>query len=152
MTDYPLRPMDGTPVAAPKKVCTERGRPRTNPFVSCRLTAWDALRSLPGAMVSGMSNRAKGGGRWHEVLAPDGTPRPLYAPVLRDLAALTPGALRTLEEQMDATLREMGVTFHTARSDPWGRQPWTCDLLPQIIDSDDWDLVCRAVRQRLRAW
>lgn len=103
-------------------------------------------------MVSGMSNRSKGGGRWHEVLAPDGRPRPLYAPLLGDLAALTPAALRTLEEQMDATLREMGVTFHTARADPWTRQPWSCDLLPQIIDAHEWDLVCRALQQRLRAW
>jgi len=103
-------------------------------------------------MVSGMSNRSNDGGRWHEVLAPDGTPRPLYAPVLRNLAALTPSRLRGLEDQMDATLREMGVTFHTARSDPWGRQPWSCDLLPQIIDADTWNLIGRALRQRLRAW
>ena len=34
---------------------------------------------------------------------------------------------------MAATLREMGVNFDIIRNDPWGRQPWTCDLLPHIF-------------------
>ena len=53
---------------------------------------------------------------------------------------------------MVATLREMGVNFDIIRNDPWGRQPWTCDLLPHIFPSQDWALIVRGFRQRLRAF
>ena len=90
--------------------------------------------------------------RWHEVTDDAGQPRPVFEKLLRDFADLTPADLRTLDDRMEATLREMGVTFDITRSDPWGRQPWTCDLLPHIFPSDDWQLIVRGFRQRLRAF
>ena len=91
--------------------------------------------------------------RWHEVFDADSTtPRPLYAKVLGDFADLRPPELRALTERMEATLREMGVTFDIIRDDPWGRQPWTCDLLPQIFSGEDWTQLVAGFRQRLRAF
>ena len=46
---------------------------------------------------------------WHEVHFPDGSPRPLYTKLLRDLGDLRPADLRALDDRMEATLREMGV-------------------------------------------
>ncbi len=89
---------------------------------------------------------------WHEVHFPDGSPRPLYAKLLRDLGDLRPQDLRVLDDRMEATLREMGVNFDITRSDPWGRQPWTCDLLPHLFDAADWALIVRGFRQRLHAF
>jgi uncharacterized circularly permuted ATP-grasp superfamily protein len=89
---------------------------------------------------------------WHEVAAANGETRPLYAKLLRDLGELGTPELRALDDRMEATLREMGVTFDIIRNDPWGQQPWTCDLLPHIFESLEWDLVVRGVRQRLRAF
>ena len=89
---------------------------------------------------------------WHEVRGADGAIRPLYAKLLRDLQDLRPADLRALDDRMAATLREMGVNFDIIRNDPWGRQPWTCDLLPHIFPSDDWALIVRGFRQRLRAF
>ncbi|HYR57849.1 MAG TPA: circularly permuted type 2 ATP-grasp protein [Chthoniobacteraceae bacterium] len=90
--------------------------------------------------------------RWHEVLAADGTPRPIFQKLLGDLADLASADMRVLDDRMEATLREMGVTFDVIRNDPWGRQPWTCDLLPHVFDSAEWELIVRGIRQRLRAF
>jgi uncharacterized circularly permuted ATP-grasp superfamily protein/uncharacterized alpha-E superfamily protein len=89
---------------------------------------------------------------WHEVLGPEGTPRPLYSPLLKNMGDLRTADLRSLDDRMSATLREMGVNFDVNRSDPWGRQPWTCDLLPHIFPSEDWALLVGGFRQRLRAF
>ena len=89
---------------------------------------------------------------WHEVFAADGTPRPVFRKILTDLSEQPPTELRALDDQMEATLREMGVTFDVMRNDPWGRPPWTCDLLPHIFESADWELIVSGFRQRLRAF
>ena len=89
---------------------------------------------------------------WHEIFTEDGAPRPIFRKILRDLSELPPADLRALDDRMEATLREMGVTFDVLRSDPWGRPPWTCDLLPHIFASADWQFIVRGFRQRLRAF
>ena len=105
-----------------------------------------AAQSLRAAKTSPASSR------WHEVFLPDGTPRPQFARVLEDLSAVPVADRRTLGERMEAVLREMGVTFDLMRNDPWGREPWSCDLLPHIFESDDWTLIVRGFQQRLRAF
>jgi uncharacterized circularly permuted ATP-grasp superfamily protein/uncharacterized alpha-E superfamily protein len=91
--------------------------------------------------------------RWHEVFGQDGRqPKKHFVKVLRDLSELTSADLRTLDERMEAVLREMGVTFDLIRNDPWGRQPWTCDLLPHVFTSADWDVLALGFRQRVRAF
>ena len=72
---------------------------------------------------------------WHEIYAEDGSPRPIFRKALRDLSGLNAPELRALDDGMEATLREMGVTFDVMRNDPWGRPPWTCDLLPHVFAS-----------------
>jgi uncharacterized circularly permuted ATP-grasp superfamily protein/uncharacterized alpha-E superfamily protein len=89
---------------------------------------------------------------WHEVLTADGAARPPYAKLLEDLGQLRPADLRSLDDRMAATLREMGVTFDIMRNDPWGRHPWTCDLLPHIFAGEDWARLVSGFRQRLRAF
>ncbi len=108
-------------------------------------------------MATAVSNTSRSAaatmpGAWHEVLAGDGQPRPAYARLLGDLAQLRPVDLRSLDDRMVATLREMGVNFDIIRNDPWGRQPWTCDVLPHVFASEDWALLVRGLRQRLRAF
>ncbi|MDR3401593.1 MAG: circularly permuted type 2 ATP-grasp protein [Chthoniobacter sp.] len=89
---------------------------------------------------------------WHEVTGADGAVRPLYGALLENPGQLRTADLRALDDRMAATLREMGVNFDMIRNDPWGRQPWTCDLLPHIFPSEDWALLVAGFRQRLRAF
>lgn len=89
---------------------------------------------------------------WHEVFAPDGTAHRQYTKTFKDLDDLPVADLRTLSDRMAAVLREMGVTFDVIRNDPWGRHPWSCDVLPHIFESSDWELLVRGFQQRLRAF
>ena len=89
--------------------------------------------------------------RWHEVLTGrGGVPRPPYSELVRQLQGATPANLRELEERLDTTLRELGVTFAL----PIGqhRNTWFCDLLPQVFTSDEWNQIVRGFEQRLRAF
>jgi uncharacterized circularly permuted ATP-grasp superfamily protein/uncharacterized alpha-E superfamily protein len=89
--------------------------------------------------------------RWHEVLSePRGQPRAPYEGLVRQLERATSADLRELEERLDATLRELGVTFEL----PAGghHNTWFCDLLPQVFTGDEWAKIVRGFEQRVRAF
>ncbi len=86
-------------------------------------------------------------GRWHEILDASGAIREPYREVVARMEALKAPELRTLGERMDATLREMAVSFESESG-----ENWECDPLPQIFTTEDWDLITRGVRQRLQAF
>lgn len=89
---------------------------------------------------------------WDEVFAPDGSPRQIYRPVLDLVLGLPRGETKLIIERLDATMREMGVTFDIARDRPWGKRPWFCDVLPDLFGGAEWGRVAAGVRQRLRAF
>ncbi|HEY5791959.1 MAG TPA: circularly permuted type 2 ATP-grasp protein [Chthoniobacterales bacterium] len=89
---------------------------------------------------------------WNEVFAAPGTPRLPYAPLVGHFQGLSRTALRKLDDNLESTLREMGVTFDLTRGKPTSQRPWYCDLLPQIFSAPEWDHVTRGMRQRLNAF
>lgn len=84
---------------------------------------------------------------FHEIYEVGGVPRAAYAPVLDHLKKRPPAELRQLDQQMEATLREMGVTFGHHEN-----QAWVCDLLPHIFEVAEWRTISAGVEQRLRAF
>ncbi len=76
----------------------------------------------------------------------------MYRPLFERLDSMPLAKMRSLDEQLEATMREMGVTFDIARDRPWGRRPWFCDLLPQIFTPQEWEPLVAGVKQRLRAF
>ena len=89
--------------------------------------------------------------RWHEVLSErGGEPRTPYLDVVGQLEGATTANLRELEERLDATLRELGVTFELPSGEH--HNTWFCDLLPQIFTSDEWSQIVRGFEQRIRAF
>jgi len=88
---------------------------------------------------------------WDELFESDGSPREVYRPLLNRLN-LPRVELRRLGEQLEATMREMGVTFDIVRDCPWGRRPWFCDLAPQIFTTDEWKPLDAGVKQRVHAY
>jgi len=91
-------------------------------------------------------------GHWNELLDSAGRPREIYVPLMRRFARATRGELRRTDEQLEATMREMGVTFDIARDKPWGKRPWFCDLLPQVFTADEWRKLESGMAQRLHAY
>ena len=89
---------------------------------------------------------------WRETHESSGEARTVYRPLLERLDALPRTQIRALDERLEATMREMGVTFDIARERPWGRRPWFCDLLPQIFTPQEWEPLEKGVQQRVRAF
>ncbi len=89
---------------------------------------------------------------WNETRDPSGEVRPVYRPLFQPLDAMRPSGIRALDDRLEATMREMGVTFDISRERPWGKRPWYCDLLPQIFTPEEWDSLTRGVSQRLQAF
>ncbi len=89
---------------------------------------------------------------WSEVLDEQGQPRPSYGPLLERLDALPRGELRVLDQRMEAAMRELGVTFDLTRDRAFSQKAWSCDLLPHVFSGEEWSLVTRGLRQRMKAF
>jgi uncharacterized circularly permuted ATP-grasp superfamily protein/uncharacterized alpha-E superfamily protein len=88
---------------------------------------------------------------WNEIFGQDGRPRPVYEQLLSLLAGEGRAQLRRIDDNLEATMREMGVAFAMGSDRSWGPRPWVCDMLPQIFSAEEWVLVRQGVTQRLRA-
>ncbi len=86
------------------------------------------------------------------MLDEEGNPRPSYGPLLERLSALPKPELRLLDQRMEAAMRELGVTFDLSKGRTFGQKPWICDLLPHVFSGDEWSLIVRGLRQRMRAF
>ncbi len=106
----------------------------------------DKLPPVPATANRGLVSA----GRWNEVLDASGQPRSAYQPLLQCLNRLSSAELTDVEERLDATLRELGVTFELPTDGR--RNTWFCDLLPQVFLQDEWDLIARGFQQRIRAF
>jgi len=89
---------------------------------------------------------------WSETQDASGEAREVYRPIFQRLDAMPRAQIRTFDERLEATMREMGVTFDISRERPWGRRPWFCDLVPQVFTPEEWEPLARGVSQRLRAF
>ena len=89
---------------------------------------------------------------WHEVFGPDGEPREFYRPLLDRVLTLPGPEKRLIVERLEATMREMGVTFEVDRKRPWGKRAWFCDALPELLGEGEWGQLSAGLRQRLRAF
>lgn len=102
--------------------------------------------------MEGDTSRREEFSSWHETLKPDGSVREVYRPLQERLDGIPFRELKALDNRLEATMREMGVTFDISRERPWGKRPWYCDLLPQIFTPTEWDYVEKGLEQRLRAY
>lgn len=109
------------------------------------------LRRMP-FFRQAVAHAANAGDRWHEILQPDGSPRPVYRHLFEQISRTPRSVLRRHEDNLEATMREMGVTFALDQTRAWGARPWECDLMPQIFSDAEWRLVCAGVAQHLRAF
>ncbi len=94
-------------------------------------------------------------GAWHDVYSDDGLARAHYRGLIERFDAMDRRDLNALGDRLDATMREMDVTFNIARaagSTGAARRPWTCDVLPHVFAPEEWELIARGAAQRLRAF
>src|SRR5262245_1154673 len=83
---------------------------------------------------------------WDEMFVRPGVPRSPYESVFATLQPLAGSDLRYRADQLARVFTDRGVTFAYAGEE----RPFPLDLVPRIIDAYEWDLLTRAVRQRVR--
>jgi len=87
-------------------------------------------------------------GRYDEMFAADGTPRPHWQALFDHLANSSDTAMRERLASVARQVRENGVTYNVY-ADPQGAdRPWDLDLLPLIIGHEEWVGIEAAVAQR----
>jgi len=86
--------------------------------------------------------------RYDEMLAGAGAPRPHWEAFARRIEGLPSQALRQRAAFVADAIAADGVTYNVY-ADPKGlRRPWELDMLPLVIDADEWRTLSAAVSQR----
>src|SRR5262245_64488313 len=83
---------------------------------------------------------------WDEMFERPGEPRAPYRSLFATLQPLSVQDLRSRADQLARVFTDRGVTFAYAGEE----RPFPLDLIPRIIDAAEWDMLTRAVRQRVR--
>ena len=86
-----------------------------------------------------------------EMFAPDGCPRPSGATFVKRLETLSDGNLQQRQKEAELSLQNLGITFNVYGHEAGTEKVWPFDLLPRIIDADEWATVESGLRQRIRA-
>lgn len=64
---------------------------------------------------------------------------------------IPPGELRVRQRAAEMNLSNMGITFNVYGHEDGTEKVWPFDLLPRIIDSDEWTRVEQGLKQRIHA-
>ena len=86
-----------------------------------------------------------------EMLAPDGTARPAYRPMLDWLGSQSRASLRHKQHEADAIFRRLGITFAVYGSADANERVIPFDLIPRIVSAAEWRFLERGIEQRVRA-
>jgi uncharacterized circularly permuted ATP-grasp superfamily protein len=83
---------------------------------------------------------------WDEMFHHPGQPRPAYQALFSSLQPLSMADLRSRADQLGRVFTDRGVTFAYAGEE----RPFPLDLIPRILDATEWDIITRAVQQRVQ--
>lgn len=91
------------------------------------------------------------GSFFDEMFAAPGQPRPHYAKIFQELAAMAPAQFEELRRLADFSFLLQGITF-TVYSDGRGTERlFPFDLVPRIMPYPEWQHIARGLGQRVRA-
>lgn len=91
------------------------------------------------------------GGFHDEMFDAAGTVRPHYRRLLERFDAMDEGDLLRKKALAEATYLDQGVTFTVYSGDEGTERIMPFDLVPRIIDADEWAVVEKGLAQRLKA-
>lgn len=100
---------------------------------------------------SGLFHGYQTDGFFDEMFLPDGSPRPLTELLAWRLATLSEGELGRRQRAADQALLNMGITFNVYGHEAGTEKIWPFDLIPRIIDSQEWKAIDAGLRQRITA-
>ncbi|MCA9153487.1 MAG: circularly permuted type 2 ATP-grasp protein [Planctomycetales bacterium] len=90
-------------------------------------------------------------GSYDELFESAERPRARSAPFVERLLSLADGELQRRQRAADNSLYEMGITFAVYGHEAGTEKVWPVDLVPRIIDAEEWGVIERGLVQRVRA-
>jgi len=88
-------------------------------------------------------------GHFDELCAVDGTPRAQWE-ALAGSGDLTREHLSRAQARVDRQIHENGVTYNVYAAADGPSRPWTLDVLPLLLGTQEWDGLASGLRQRAR--
>src|SRR5690606_16255299 len=89
-------------------------------------------------------------GRFDELFAAPGQPRAHWSPLYDAIRGASGGTIREMRAAAERQIRDSGVTYNVY-ADPQGHdRPWDLDVLPLILDAQEWAGIEAAIAQRAR--
>ena len=88
---------------------------------------------------------------YDEMFLPDGLPRPRLAEVFERVRALEGGELAQHQRAAEVMLRNLGITFNVYGHADGTEKVWPFDILPRVLEADEWTHIERGLKQRIRA-
>jgi uncharacterized circularly permuted ATP-grasp superfamily protein len=90
-------------------------------------------------------------GSYDEMFASDGAPRPRMEQFVRRLESLADGDLVRHQKAAESMLRNLGITFAVYGHQDGTEKVWPFDILPRVIEPEEWATIERGLKQRIRA-
>lgn len=91
---------------------------------------------------------ARGGAQNDEMLLPDGTIKPVWAPFFEHLSALSPEELNARFARGDQHLRDAGVLFRQYDETVSTEREWPLSHIPVILDEEEWQVISDGLIER----
>jgi uncharacterized circularly permuted ATP-grasp superfamily protein len=88
---------------------------------------------------------------YDESFTADGTPREGTAALFDRLLDFSSSDLQSHQHTAEIALRNMGITFNVYGHESGAEKVFPFDILPRVVASDEWDLIERGLKQRIRA-
>ncbi|MBI6617652.1 circularly permuted type 2 ATP-grasp protein [Pseudomonas corrugata] len=89
-------------------------------------------------------------GTYHELLDDSGAVRAHWQRLFDQLQRSTPAQLVQRQALLARQIQENGVTYNVYADPKGADRPWELDLLPHIIDAQEWKLLSAGIAQRAR--
>ena len=89
------------------------------------------------------------GGHFDELLDPHGLPRGWWQSLAAH-ADLSASHLTSAQARVARQMHENGVTYNVYAAEDGPNRPWTLDVLPFVVDGEEWGWLDRGLRQRAR--
>lgn len=89
-------------------------------------------------------------GFYDELYGRVGEPRPGSSLLLRKFASLADGELKKRQQAAERVIRNMGMTFGVYGSEDGHEQIFPFDIVPRIVESEDWKRIESGLQQRIR--
>ncbi|MDU9026675.1 circularly permuted type 2 ATP-grasp protein [Pseudomonas mediterranea] len=89
-------------------------------------------------------------GTYHELLDGNGAVRPHWRRLFDQLQRSTPAQLMQRQALLARQIQENGVTYNVYADPKGADRPWELDLLPHVIDAQQWKQLSAGIAQRAR--